>query len=588
MLKSGREPITIVEIWQDKCCNVFGTSEGCGTCNATVGPCFNTLKTCTSRQDYELGEPLKLRFAEERINLPRDINLIPILKGVTTVPTQINVGSGDKNTSPLGQRSMVVVSLQDIPHSDLLVDPYRDERNYNPLDRGSFWNKWLARNPYYQNRRLVVYDGYVGQNIEDMRSRTFFIDNISGPDARGNVSIKAKDVLKFVSNERAQFPIQSNGLVNKEIGGEASEVEIKNGSISEYDPGGEGSGFIRIGDEVISWSGITLDNGIITLSNLGRGSFKTETDSHSEGDNVQFCKQYNDEPIVNVVLDLMEASGVPSDLIPQAEWETEAERWLNSFNVSVLLTEAFGVGDLLAELTEQCLFYVWWDDFEQKINLRALRPVDLAGGESVFSIDDTNHVIEGSLRIERKPEQRVSRVYTYLRQINPTEGVEDRQNYSRWRLQIDANAEGEEQYGERRIREVFARWLQGDGQAQTVNSRMISRYRNNPEIISFSLDAKDRAIKVADIVDLKARQFTNDFGEEVVKRLQVIKIEESNLGHRQTYTGQFFEFFADYGFIMPNGSLDYSSASDEEKENGCYFAYDESGFPDGRTAYRFI
>ena len=137
----GRQPIIIVEIDQDKCSRAFGTSP----CMATGERCFNTYQTCKLKSAYSLGVPLTLRFCEDNLGQDYDAYyLMPFLESIETSPTRINPGGGNDNASPFGERASVTVTLNDKPHTDNTVDPYLSTRIYNPLDRSSFWRKWLA------------------------------------------------------------------------------------------------------------------------------------------------------------------------------------------------------------------------------------------------------------------------------------------------------------------------------------------------------------------------------------------------------------------------------------------------------------
>ena len=588
-LKVGRQPVTLYELDQDFCTLVYGESP----CTAELGvtgerKCFNTRVTCQDPQNYDRGT-LTLTFAKPHVDQPRDRNWIPLLQDVDTVPTKINVGGGDRSSEPLGQRASVTAVFKDAPHSDLLVDPYRDERDYNALDRGTFWSKWTRRNPYYQNRRVRVREGYVGQDPEEMRTRHYFIDRIDGPDSSGRVRIKAKDVLKLADNDRAQWPEQSPGELDAEIGETDSSLTIRRAEIADYDPDGQGSGTVRVGDEIILWGSISESDGIVTLSSLTRGAERTEADDHDEGDTVQRCQRYTNAALTDVLDDILtKGSNVPSEFIPMADWDAERDRWLSGFNVSVLLTEPFGATELLAELTEQCLFYIWWDERDQEIKFKAVRPVDFAQDEAPVVIDDESGVIGGTFEIEQNPEERVSQVWTLFSQIDPTEDVDEFDNYRRIRIFADARAESDDEYGEQRIRRVYARWLQGDAQAITVNRRIIARYRDNPVRVRLALDAKDRDLKTADIVDLSTRQLQDDTGAQETRRFQVIRAKETEPGHRQDYVLQRFEFVGRYAFFMENDAPVYSNSMNGQRESGGFFAADGDGFDDGTEAYRFI
>src|SRR5690625_7957717 len=99
------------------------------------------------------------------------IQSTPSIKRISTAPTVINPGGGGRRSGPLGQRASLSVTFQDHPSSDLLTDPYLDERGVDALRQGTFWTKWLARNPYYNNRIVRVYDGYVEIGRASCRER---------------------------------------------------------------------------------------------------------------------------------------------------------------------------------------------------------------------------------------------------------------------------------------------------------------------------------------------------------------------------------------------------------------------------------
>lgn len=588
----GREPIILVELDQDLCNLTYGEAP-CQAELGVTGPrkCFNTRQTCQDPDNYDRGT-LTLTFAEPRANLPRDRNIIPLLERVSTTPTRINVGGGDRNTKPLGQRATVDVRFKDAPHSDLRVDKYRDERDYDPLDRGTFWSKWMRRNPYYQNRRLRVREGYVGQDPEDMRTRHYFIDRINGPGSDGRVNLRAKDVLKLADDERAQWPEQSTGTLDADLPeGTTSEMRIRGATVSDYDPDSNGSGTVTLGDEVIDWSSASMDGDVLVLSGLTRGVERTETDDHDEDDTVQRCVRYDDVAILDVVQELLERAGnVPPEFLPIAAWQAEANVWLQGVRVSTILTEPYGVTSLLSELTEQCLFYIWWDERDQEIKLKTVRPPDPGLDGNIRMLDDERNVVADSVSITEEPGERVSQVWTAWRQIDPTEDLDELSNFRRVRINADANAESDDQYGERRVRRVYARWVQADAQVITLNARLLARYRDNPQYVTLQLDAKDRELSTGDVVDLQIRQLQDDTGAPLVERYQIIKAKEVEPGHLQEYTLQRFLFriTARFANFMRNDAPVYGDASNEEKQDGGYFSDGDNDFPDGGEPYRFI
>ncbi len=110
-----------------------------------------------------------LRFTKPQTSAPRDLYLLPLLVDVETASTRINPGGGSRDRGVLGDRASVDIGFKDAPGSGRVVDKYRterisgtaqtDESGYEPLDRGSFWAKWRARNLFFQNRRVRVLEG---------------------------------------------------------------------------------------------------------------------------------------------------------------------------------------------------------------------------------------------------------------------------------------------------------------------------------------------------------------------------------------------------------------------------------------------
>ena len=596
---AGREPLILVEIDYDFCELEYGSSP----CTAELGvsgirKCYNTRQTCQDPNNYQRGT-ITLTFVEPHVNQPRDVNWIPLLDSVSTNPTRINVGGGDRDSGPLGTRASVRVRFRDAPHPDIQVDKYRAERitgaadangnAFDPLERGTFWSKFRTRNPFYRNRRLRIREGYVGQAPEEMRARHYFIDSLEGPDANGRVSVKAKDVLKFLDDDRAQWPERSPGVLVNDVSEAGSELRISGAEVTDYDPKMQGSGTVRVGDEIIRWSTMTVDGDDIILSDLTRGSDRSEVDDHEEDDNVQRCQRYEDEPLRPILDDIMAAGKVPEDFIPSAAWDMEIERWLADARATVLLSEPFGANELLSELTEQFTFYLWWDELDQLINLRAIRPLDPVNDEAPINIDDERNVIAGSFRIEDRPKDRRSQIWTYFRQIDPTEDIDERDNYRRVRVRVDGNAESEEEYDESRRREVYARWIRSNTDAAILNTRLLNRYRDTPRFVHFQMDAKDRDVKTGAVVDLSVRQLQDDTGAQAVQRYQIISVEEVDPSHAQKYTAQQFEFTDRFGFFMSNDSPDYSNATMAERDTGAFWVDGNTlQFADGTGPYRWI
>jgi hypothetical protein len=580
---SGREPIVIVQIDQDFCTRTYGEAP----CTA-VNPqnkCFNTLKTCQDPENYEKGT-LTLTFGKPRSNAPRDENIIPSVVSVSTAPTKINPSNGNRNTSPLGQRAVCTVAFQDHAHSDLLVDPYRDERTYYPLDRGTFWSKWLVRNPYYQNRPLRVYEGYADQELGDMRVRNYFIDAIEGPNSNGNVRVVSKDPIKLADRQKAQVPKASQGRLRVAITDTDTQLDIALAEETDYDT----AGTVRIGDELITYTTraiVTIDLiDYVRLSGLVRGTDGSIAAAHDEAASVQLCVRYENEFIWDIVYDLLTTyAAVPTEYIPKLDWDQEGDDWLLSFEISALISQPTGVADILNELFEQVLAYIWWDERDQEIKFKAIRPIIAPAP----LITDEANIIENSVGLSTDPKNRVSQVWVYWGQRNKAEALDKESNYDKLRIRADLEVEAPEKYGESRIRKVFARWIQNDAQAINLSARLLGASIDNPKILKLRLDAKDRSIWTGDVVDVLHRNIVDFTGSRKEERYQVLSVEEIQPGEVVQYEMQRFVFRGTrFGYYMESDADFYDEYTEEELAGKVgFYSEDDGRMPDGTLGWEY-
>lgn len=351
-----REIISVIEIDQDYCQNSFGVSP----CGATIGPngaikCWNTYATCTDTPSFNKGS-LTLFFTSPQ-SKEFDFYTIPLLKSFSFTPAKVNIGSRASSSKPLGIRGSVSITLTDTIHTDNVVDPYVTERDYNPLERGTFWTKWLARNPYYSGRALRVKTGFVGQDYSEFTTRHYVIDTIT-PSASGDtVSIRALDILRLADDEKAKCPTLSEGELGADISDAAESLILTNTAIDDY-----ADKIVRIGDEIITYTTVTGSSAPFTLSGLTRGAYNTEPDDHDEGDTVQACVLYSGycwEIARDILVDY---GNIDSSYIEYDEWVEEGSTWLSQFNVERVISEPTGVTELLGSLAQSCMFFIWVDE----------------------------------------------------------------------------------------------------------------------------------------------------------------------------------------------------------------------------------
>lgn len=576
--KVGREPIVLVQIDQDFCANSYGVSP----CTASGSvKCFNTRKSCEDPANYD-KQVLTLTFAKPQLNLSTVDNIIPSLRDSSTAPSTINPTNSNRNTSALGQRAVATLTFEDHPHSDFLVDPYVSERNYNPFERSTFWAKWLARNPYYQNRPVRIYDGYTGQDLEDMNVRHYLIDAINGPDSNGRVRLTAKDPLNLADKEKAQVPVASQGKLAVAVNTTDTQIDITGAELTDYPE----SGTVRLGDEIMTYTTRALVGSLVRLSGLTRATDGSVASSHSVDANVQVCVRYDNQTIWDVLYDLLVTyAKIPSQFIDKDAWDAEGEEWLIGFNITSLLSKPTGVANVLNEILQQVLAYIWWDERDQLIKFRAIRAIENAG-----SINDDANILADSVTITTDPKERISQLWIYWNQRNAALPLDNEANYDSLRIRADLEAEAADKYGEPKIRKIFARWIQTDAQAIILGTRFLEFAVDNPKTLKLRVDAKDRSYWTGDVLTVQHRNVVDLYGVPQLERYQILSAEEVQPGEVVEYQLQSFAIrIARVGFYTESDVLNFEDYTPEEIEADklTFYSNEDGLMPDGSKGWEY-
>ena len=477
----AREPLQIVEIVQPLCGRVFGTSP----CLATGDRCWNTDATCKFRSALNLTQTILMRFVMPAANRYiasgtafQPSTAFPALMSVETAPTVLNVAAGNDDISPLGLRAVAQVTIRDFPYNDVGFDPYLSTRSYDPMNRGSFWTKWLVRNPFHTGYVLRVYDGYFGDALTDMIKREYSIEKIDANKAA--VQITAKDILRKVTDNDIAAPKLSNGALaaNLAIGG--TSFQVAGAVLSDY-PGG----WVRINNEVIAYASAEISGSNVLIYDLTRGALNTTAAAHNQFDRVQRVLAYEDDPFQDILYDLLTVwGGIPTSYIDKAAWDAEKLEWRDLYNFTAYLTDPVKIQQLVGEICQQAQANIWWDERVQKIILRAQRPNSLPG-----LLTQEGNIIADSTTIQEVAKDRASQVYVYYGLRSPVLNIADKFSFRAAEAFIDV--EKEQQYGEPAVKEIFCRWIGTGVLARSLGDSYLRRFRDVRRHITFNLTAND-------------------------------------------------------------------------------------------------
>ena len=533
-----------------------GTAIRLGTliCDAdpTDEPCYNTRVTCQDEATYTVGTKT-YRFCEPNIEprLQVAIDALPYLRDVSYSPTSITPGAG------LGPRASLTCAFIDAPHHDRGVDPYVDERTYDPMTQGTFWGKWRARNPYYQNRELRWLTGYATDPMDltnNFAIRTFVMDKFTGPSSDARASVTAKDILKLADDKRAQCPTPNTGVLLADITAVAAALTLSPTGIgnSEY----AASGTLRIGTECMTFTRVA---DAVTI--VARGQNGTTAAAHSLGDAVQQCKVYSASTLDDVIYELLVTyAGIDSSYITTADWEQEVEDWLSGHEITTILTEPTGVKTLLGELCTQYMADIWWDDVDEKIRLRVLQP----RFTTPDVLTDASSFLQSRIEVEDDPNLRVSSVYVRYQQIDPTKTLDDKANYRAGAGYADTDASSAPEYGEHRVKVVNSRWFSTLADAQRLCTRTVLNNRDNRRMISFSLDA-GHDYEIGDVIQVSSTAAQDWDGSVDVIDCFITGVAPEMHGHDIRVEAVEEKWAGRYARITPSGMGNYSAATAEQK-----------------------
>jgi hypothetical protein len=569
----GRRPVWIVEIDLDYCTRTYGVAP-CVAAIGVTGPakCFNTRKTCQDADNYDRGTKT-YRFSNVPLPASEDpqFQTIPCLKDVSVLPTRIEPGKG------IGKRAVLTATFTDNAHSDIGIDKYVADRGYDSAELGTLFTKLTARNPYYQGRTFRLLTGYIDDgvppDIANFQTRTYQMERWEGPTKSGEFKVISKDPLKALDDKRAQAPRPSNGTLSAALNTSDGVFTLLPAGIGneEY----TSSGHLRIDDEVMSFTRVA------DTFTVSRGTNYTEAVEHDEDAPVQLCLSYAGENVVDILEDLLaNYANIDPARLDLAGWASEGGTWLSDFNLTAIVTEPMGVDKLVAELCQQCQFFMWWDERGQLVRLKAVRPWAF---DEVAELNDEQHVLADTQSVKDRPQDRVSQVQVYYGQKNPTEDLAKPWNFQRLRVSVDQDAESADEYAEPRISTIWSRWLSASQAALAAGlaSRQLARYRNNPRMISFRLDAKDSDAWTGDTVLATIRSLTDFTGAKVPSYLQVIEVRETVVGSEYEYVLEDTQFSGRYALWAPDDIPAYPDSTPAQRSRYGWWSDDDGELSTG-------
>ena len=263
----ARQVIQIVEMSMDFCDNTYGSAP----CTATFSggsptgteECFNTWQTCQDRPNYVKTERI-LRFSTYNVQPPTNLECLPFLKSMSTIPTQLDVGRS------IGTQATRNIQMDSPPyHDDVFdLDPYVTIRAV-PSAQASFFAKFVARKKYLEGRVVRVLTGFLNDDgtfdAANFRTTTYTIKKFS-INKDGMFTLQVGSILRQADSNKLKFPLPSSKKLLTELTAPATSIEVS-GKPEHYldylgTPITMVGNFVRIGEEIMQVTSVVGDTTI--------------------------------------------------------------------------------------------------------------------------------------------------------------------------------------------------------------------------------------------------------------------------------------------------------------------------------------
>lgn len=626
-----KEIVTFVEVELDFCPLSFGQ----GFCQAIGSPCYQTFQTCKNLGDgagTDFGytgdngvnaggtrQTKKYRFFMPNQQLEYTDGFPDVtysgLVSINDVPTKIDRKKG------LGRRQSVTAKFRDFTDNDSDTDPYFTQRNYDTT-QGSFWGKLVARNSQaYYGRPFRVYKGIKKDvfDLADFEVQEYVIQQIDR-DAKGNVSLKANDVLQVLNDVR--LPEPSKGKLYADYNADhTSHLDvIDDGNFQQllepllnlngdaemvlntnYDTFKPEN--VRIGSEIIEFTRarrhiVSGTDETIILENIIRGSRGTEIDDLSQDDEVQICLTYTDNP-VQVIYDLLEPyvgefityseGAAPGTISDQVDWEFQRFTYLNTAQSENVISKPTKLYEITADLAYNFASYLWWDDRRQQVRFKSLAPPLTPDGVKIFT--DENEIVMETVDTTNDLKTQATQIHVYFNRVDFTEDKKE-SNYFNLLVFVDTNAESEFSYDRSKAEIIFADNLVADTDAIDLGERMLQLLCKGDVTHKFTVASENADTWTGDYVAIDTFDNQTVTGANDVRQLEVLSAKY-NKDDTITFeaSASFLNVFGDVKFFswateggeQVGGALPIASWADADGDlveaDGVTKQLDENGDP---------
>jgi hypothetical protein len=588
----SRTPCQLGIITLDFCSLTYGVG-ACTAAGAAGTECYNTFPTCQAKSAY-VRSTKDYKFTSHEAPLPFKTGERPYIKSISYLPTEIK--------DSLTVKGRVTLEMVDEPDTDIGIDPYVATR---ASVQGTYWKKWLSRNPNYKGRPLKLYDGFDGLTeadfISDGKMFTGIIDNITL--GKGIVKIEAVDILKALDD--IEIPLKLNIKLASDISINQTSITLVSEDMASMDTP---TGYILIDDEIIYYGAINTTTKII--SSCTRAQLGTVAAVHSSGANVQMVKYYAEDNPFDTMEQILTDAGIPAGDVESTTFATE-KAFVDDMNVMTVLTEPTKASILYYELVDLMNCKTW---VSESLQITIARNLPNRPTRAYTALTDDEDILENSCEVDLNQKSLLTRCSIYW--DKSILGKEDETaSYGQLTVVLDADAEGVDEQNTVAEKKIMSRWINNlvtgteealSGWVVALAARQVWQLREAQPILSLDVEIKNSGLltgqythistdelQEVDGSDLDARVF------QIVKRerkdnkinLKCLRLTPKRICYFTPGTGSpvWEDGVAwEAGVAWETGPPDYASATDAEKEMFGYFCGADGNMADLTPGYVFF
>lgn len=309
--------------------------------------------------------------------------------------------------------------------------------------------------------------------------------------------------------------------------------------------------FVRINNEAIQYT--TVSGDVLSWPDATyRAQFGTAAQDSNSGTGVQRCFAPVGRSVTDVVHAMLNGAGIPDAYIDMDGLIKEDADWYGAAaTITACIHKPEKASALLNEFASTINLNIWWDAVAQKMRFKA----DMPQLSSTVKSITPNETVGRSMQVTPLDNLRITRSFLSFAPWSATGNMTQSPSFAYTIGNIDANAEGPNEYNGIISEQRYSRWLSAANLifVDALVDRRINRFRDAPFKLAFSLDPCNEN-HLADLIDVTNRKKTDATGAPLVTRMRITKyLDNKNFDIEATSTN----FGGRPAFIAPVGTPDY-------------------------------